>query len=80
MNTTNKFDDSDLQFLLNLFTLVSNYVEEMIKLNYTAINKCDDIKEIIYSIVKDSVHKEEVINKLMLAKAAETIDRNPYNV
>lgn len=80
MNTTERFDDSDLQFLLNLFTLVSNYVEEMIKLNYTAINKCDDIKEIIYSIVKDSVHKEKVINKLMLAKAAETIDRNPYNV
>lgn len=80
MNTTERFDDSDLQFLLNLFTLVSNYVEEMIKLNYTAINKCDDIKEIIYSIVKDSVRKEKVINKLMLAKAAETIDRNPYNV
>lgn len=76
MNTTNKFDDSDFQFLFNLSTLVNNYVGEMIK--QASINKCDVIQEIINSIISDSLDKEKVISKLMIKKTADSINRNSH--
>lgn len=76
MNTNKESNNNDVQFLFNLFTLVSNYVGEMLK--YASINKCDDINEIIKSIISDSLDKEKVINRLMIAKTADSINRNSH--
>ena len=73
MNTNKELDNVDVQFLFNLSTLISDYIGEMFK--YASINKCDAIKEIIMSIISDSLDKQKAITKLMIKKTAEDINR-----
>lgn len=70
--------NKDIEVLCDLMTMVSDHLSQLISFSEEYIHECDDISELVDSIVKCCVDNEKIIMSLMLDKLSNIIEENHY--